>query len=149
MKFVTLPAKLQDESDNIVKITNKKLDPASEKGTIFEIPADRFEYPQVESLDEAVQIAGSSDRLLEVINDHLRDDSVGEGKNSIRMATTGTIDDIILAGLSKTKNFTWVETAKVSAAEAKEKFGNLAALVKEKNLSNDELAEAVRKMLGL
>lgn len=154
--FLKLNAKLKDGSANVVSISNRKIDVTKDSEgkevvtpKTFLIPAERFEYPQAENWEEAYQFCGGQAQALAVFNDSLRDASVTEGKNSIRMASAGTEEDIINAGLNKTKNYTFIEQEKVSAAEAKEAFGNLRALVSEGNLSEADLLAAIKKQLGL
>lgn len=148
MKYENLPALTSKKEPNVVEITNRKLHPDSETGDKFTIPAERFIYPQVESADEMAQICGGAEQLLAVFNDHLRDAAVTEAKNSIRMASSGAEEDIVNSGIEKGKNFTFVETQKITAAEAKERFSELRTLASQTNLTDEELAAKVRALLG-
>jgi hypothetical protein len=149
MRYDTLPENLESGDKNQVKITNRKLDPKAEKGTEILVDAERFIYPQIESVPEAIETCGGEEGFLRIFNSHLRDSAVGEGKNRIRMATTGDLEEIINSGLSITKNFTFVEQASISASEAKAKFADLRNLVSAEDLSDEELAAKVRSMFKL
>lgn len=154
MRFLNLPALLnkKDAEDkqlpNIVKISNTVLKPDNEDPTKFEIPAEKFTYPQVDSQEEMVQICGGQENLLDTFNDFLRDAAITEAKNSIRMAKTGDMSDIVEAGILKGKNFTFVASERITAAEAKEKFSELRNIAKTEGLTDAELAAKVRAMLG-
>lgn len=154
MIFKNLPAQLNKKDaegkqlPNIVKISNQTLKPEQEEPTVFEIPAEKFIYPQVESQEEMVTICGTMENLIDTFNDVLRDASTSESKNSIRMAKTGEPADIIEAAILKGKNFTFVASERISAAEAKEKFSELRNIAKTEGLTDAELAAKVRAMLG-
>lgn len=149
MLFKNPPAKNSKDEPNIIKITNRALHPDSEDGDKFEIPAEHFIYPQVESREEIDQITGGPDRTLEVFNDFLRDAALAEAKNKIRMASSGTEHDIIQAGIHAGRNFTFVEQARITAAEAKEKFSILRSLATENKLSEAELGAKLKELLGM
>ena len=147
MQFKNLPAKNSKDEANIVEILNRKLNPENEAGDKFKIPAEHFVYPQADNLEEAKTLCGGEDELLRVFNDHLRDSAVTDAKNSIRMASSGTHEQIVKAGIEKGKNYTFVEVAKISASEAKEKFSELRAIASSQNLSEEEMLAAVRRIL--
>lgn len=149
MLFKNPPAKNSKDEPNTIKITNRALHPDSEKGDLFEIPAEQFIYPQVESREEVDQITGGPERTIEVFNDFLRDAALAEAKNKIRMASTGLESDIIQAGIQAGKNFTFVEQARVTAAEAKEKFSLLRSLATENKLTEAELGAKLKELLGV
>lgn len=149
MKFINLSPTVKTGEPNTVDITNKKIDPKNAEGTKFTIPAEKFSYPQIESLDEFTQLCGNTERVLEVINDHLRDSALTEGKNRIRIATSGSTDDIIEAGINAAKNFTFIETISVSAGEAKEKLSALKDLASRSDMNDAELAAKLKEMFGI
>ncbi len=155
MKFANPAAFLEkkdaegNKTPNIYKITNRTLEPDNEDGVKIEVPAERFVYPQIESYEEFVQLCGSEERAIEVLNNHLRDDALIEQKNRIRLASSGEIDDIIKAAIESGKNFNYVETAKVTAAEAKQAYSELRELASKSDLSDAELAALVRAKMGL
>lgn len=146
-KTATLPAKNSKDEDNVIEITNKKLDEKIDTGIKFTIPADKFEFTQFESLEEFVQEAGSNDRALEIINDLKRDVAASAGKNYIRTATKGTIDEIIAAGLSVTKTHSFSKSETLTGKEAKE--GLLALKAEINNLSPAEIEAKLRQLLGV
>lgn len=143
----TLPAKNSKEEPNVIEITNRKLDEKLEKGTLFEIPAEQFEYTQYESLEEFVQDAGSADRALELVNAFKRDDAVTAGKNYIRTATKGTTEEVVKAGLAVTKSHSFAKSTELSAKESKDALSALRAEIG--NLSEAEIADRMRKLLGV
>lgn len=147
MRHLTLPAKTSKDEPNFVDITNRKLDETIEGGTKFHIPAEKFQFPQFDSLEEATQAAGSSDRLLEIVNEYTRDTSVAAGKNYIRTATKGTEDEIVDAGLAVAKNYSLVKSETLTAKEAKDALTSLKADIG--NLSEADIAARVREMLGI
>lgn len=146
MQFKALPEKKENGKDNVIRITNTALD--EENPTVFEIPGTRFEYPFPETEEEMYQLCGGRDKLLVVFRDHIRDDSVNAGKTKIRVAATGTSDEIIASGLKETKEFTYIESTKVTASEAKSIVSRLQSLASE-DISEEELGRRVLKELGL
>lgn len=143
----TLPAKNSKDEANIIEITNRKLDEKLEKGTLFEIPAEQFEYSQYESLEEFVQDAGSNERALELVNAFKRDDAVTAGKNYIRTATKGTVEEVVKAGLAVTKSHSFAKSSELSAKESKDALSALRAEIG--NLTESEIADRMRKLLGV
>lgn len=150
MQIAHLPEKKANDEVNTVEILNRKRDPKNAEGIKFNIPAEQFEYQVAETIEEIKQLCGGEAEMLKVFNDHLRDDSVNEGKNYIRMATNGTPEEIIAAGLAKSRAFTFIESAKVSLKDRAEAYDSLKNLITSgQTLSDAELAAAARKMLGL
>jgi hypothetical protein len=147
MRYATLPSKNSKDEPNVVAITNRKLDETLEGGTKFEINAERFSYPQFDSIEEFVQSAGSDARALEIINDNARDVAVAAGKNYIRTATKGTHDEIVDAGISASKNYSFVKSENLTAKEAKDALTSLKADIS--NLSEADIAKRVRELLGI
>lgn len=147
MPFVTLPAKNAKEEPNIVNITNRKLDETLEKGTVFNIPAEQFEYKTYDAVDEFVTECGSVERAVNVLNDFKRDASTSAGKNVIRTATKGTYEEIVASGLEATKNHSFAKSETLTAAEAKSHLNDLKGKIG--NMTEAEIAAEVRKMLGL
>lgn len=147
MPFATLPAKNAKEEANIVNITNRKLDETLEKGTVFNIPAESFEYKTYDNLDEFVTECGSAERAVYVLNEFKRDAATTSGKNVIRTATKGTHDEIVASGLEATKNHSFAKSETLSAADAKAGLNELKGKIG--NLTEAEIAAAVRKMLGM
>lgn len=147
-KPATLPAKNSKDEPNVIEITNRKLGVTEENkdGTKFEIPAEKFEYTQYDSLEEFIQDAGSPDRALELVNSLKRDDAVSAGKNYIRTATKGTVEEVINAGLSVTKSHSFAKTNELSAKESKEALQAIKADMDK--LSDAELADRMRKLLA-
>lgn len=143
------PTTKEKDLPNMVKITNKAIDPENNKdGVIFTFNASEFEYPQVESHAEFYEFCGGEDKALVIINGFIRDDSLKAGKDKIRLSETGSEDDIKAAGLAETRNFNYLITSTISAAEAKQKFSDLRMLAQDSTLTPEQLAEKVRAMFG-
>ncbi len=140
-------AKAGEYRPNIVEITNNvrnKADTPAGQDVIpvkISIPAERFEYPQFETLEEAAADCGGVDKLLAVFNDVTRDAATRDGKAAVRMATNGTEEEMIEAGLRKCKTYTWREDTSVSAKEKINRFDELQSLFKEGKLTMEELAK--------
>lgn len=149
--FVTLPALNSKEEPNIVNITNRKLDDTLKDGTIFTIPAEKFEYKQYpkdqSGLEEFTAECGSIEQAVSVLNDFKRDAATSSGKNVIRTATKGTVDEIIASGLEACKNHSFAKDDTLTAAESKAALTDLKGKIG--NLTEAEIAAAVRKMLGM
>lgn len=147
MLYKNLPALNAKKEPNTVEITNRKIDPTSETGKKFVIPAEKFVYPQVETDEERIQICGGAENALAVFNDFLRDEAMKVAKDKIRIATSGSDDDIIAAGIEAGKSVTFIEQARITASEAKEKFSELRTLALDGSLSDAELAAKIRAMV--
>lgn len=146
MRYVTLPALNSKKEPNIIEITNAKI---VEGGQKFTIPAERFEFAEYDTIQEFVQECGGEDAARAIINEFKKADAVNAGKNKIRTATSGTEEEIIAAGLAATRSHSFAAAERITAAEAKEKLTNLKEIVAAGNLSEADLAAAVKKMLGL
>jgi hypothetical protein len=157
----------------IVKIANEKLGfPAdkNDKETALRIQQDRFKFPQFGAkpevdekgdevalsddaarlgIEEYITNTGSVQRALEILNDVTRDAAVFDAKTYIRTTVSGEVNSVVEAGLNKSLNFTWKATERVSVKEFKSTIDELKARALAGPISNDEIAEIVRKSLGL
>ncbi len=121
---------------NIVKVTNtvRMKEEAKAKGLekvpelSIEIPANEFEYPQFDSIKEAIDDAGGEDKFLAIFNDLTAKDATATGKAVIRTATSGTEQEIVAAGLKACKLFSWKEESSLSLKERAQGFDEVAQL---------------------
>ena len=151
MRHVALPALASDNEPRIESVTNKKLyakaadtDPRKKDGVKFSIPAEQFEYPQFDSIEEFINDAGSAEKALARINDATCDRAVSTGKNYIRTASTGTEQEIVAKGLALAKAFSWSKVdSSVSAATVKNVITDARAKFKAGEISADELVKMV------
>lgn len=136
---------------------------------VFEIEQDRFEYPQFgpeiptnekgeptraltddeaqTGIQEFVNACGSVQRALEVINEATEKAAVNTGKAHIRTAPSGSMEQIVEAGLAKSRNFSWVAEKKVKVADIKNAIDEIKTVGLE-NLSEAELRARLAALIG-
>lgn len=155
MIFASPSATLEKKDDkdqnlpNVIKITNRSLDETAEDGIKFEIPAAEFEYPQAENDEDRIQLCGGAENALKVFNKMLATDALSLAKTKIRIAASGSKEEIVASAKLACKNFTYVEETTLTAAEAKNRVSELRAIAARGDLTNDELAAMFKKSLGL
>lgn len=171
MKFLHLPAKKADDTDNVVRITNPKIigdigylteedegyvegeetiDPSTvdsagnpKPGFTFEIPATEFEYGQYETINEFYEDCGGEEKALAVLNTFKRDAALDAGKQKIRTTVTGSRSDILQAGLAATKNHNFLVSTELSASKSKDILLSLGG-----NLKDMDAEEIKKKLLA-
>lgn len=163
MRTVYLPSKDSKDNPRVEKVTNTKLLPPKKndkgedvpQGITFEIPAERFGYPQFDSLAEAETDAGSAEKLLEFINKAAANTAVTLAKNAIRNATksavgqAGQFADVVDAGIQKGITYSLAIVEELTTKEKASAFDQLVAAAKSGDMTSEQIAEAVKKLSGL
>lgn len=99
------------------------------------------------ALEEFIVNAGSAARAAEIVNDATRDAALYEGKSHIRLAEEGEAEQVVKIGLSKSRDFTWKTTERVSVKEIKAGMESLREDFK--NLTPEQIAARVAQMLKI
>ncbi len=163
MRTVYLPSKDSKDNPRIEKVTNTKLLPPKKndkgedepQGITFAIAAERFGYPQFDSIEEATADAGSAEKLLEFINKATANTAVTLAKNAIRNATksavgqAGNYADVVDAGIQKGVTYSLAIVEELTTKEKASAFDQLVAAAKSGNMSEADIAAAVKKLSGL
>jgi hypothetical protein len=159
MRYGHLPATDSKDNPRHEKITNTKITKRQDdKGNpvpfTFEIPAELFEFPQFESLAEAVNDASSEEKLLAFINDAVAARAVSRSKNAIRNATESTVgsagnyEDVVTNGLTISKSYTINEPDELSTKQKASTLDDLAKAAKGGTMTPEEIAEALKALVA-
>lgn len=132
-----------------MKISNTAINADTTKeAVVFEFPAKLLEFPQFDSLDEFVAQCESAERALEVINEMTSKVATATGKNVIRSMASGSEDEIIRAGITASRNFTWKVEKQLSAKDKAARYDALMAEVASGKLSPEQIAARVAELAG-
>lgn len=159
MKFGHLPATDSKEQPRHEKITNTKITKRTDdKGNavpfLFEIPAEQFQYPQFDTLQEAVNDATSEEKLVSFINEAVAARAVSRAKNAIRNATESTVGnagnyaDVVEKGLNISKTFTINEPDELSTKQKATTLDELAQAAKSGSLTPEQIAEQLKALVA-
>lgn len=160
--------------DSFVDVKSAKMTGPDGKPIQYQIPAQEFQYPQFgpkpiiesktegdkvteteipltdeqaqEGIDEAIVDAGGKVKFLDNYNSATRTAALNGGKGLIRTKETGSIADIIAAGLTFAREFSWAKADKLTNKEVREQVEALENQLD--SLSGEELKARLRAILG-
>lgn len=115
------------------------------KETREEVPLTEDEAKA--GMEEAATDAGGWTALLEIHNENTRDAAVKAGKNQIRTAESGKVEDVISAALKAVRSFTWKQAERVTASQIRQELAEL----KQENIDEmdpEALKARIKKLLG-
>jgi len=166
--FRSLPSKVNvgtpKEAANVVTVSNSKLQipGATSPGYKFEVPAERFAYPvpgpdvdddklteeQAEEVfnDFVTEFCGGKIRAAQVLRETVRDHALSRGKQVMRVATSGTPEQIIESGLTAAKGANFIRIDKLTTAEIRDSLVDLKANFSQ--MTPEQIQEQLAQLLS-
>lgn len=156
MKFIN-PPEFMNKKDNdgnpvplTYEVTNRALEPDNKDGVKLVLVAKEFEVPQAESQEDVNQLLGGADNFLDWFNKVLYNDALAAAKTKARVASTGSIEEIIEAAKLEAKSFNYIAPEKIDVKEAVNQISALRAQADNiQAMSADELRALMMKTLGI